>query len=139
MIRGHLVIVRRRLAEELADRGRGGEALEWSRRSLETARGDPELLYLLAGEYARNAGLTGKTPTRLNADQLRDRRRRFVAGAVAMLRQAVADNFRDAARLRSDPDFDPARSDPEFAAIVADLAFPVDPFAPGSARVGDPK
>ena len=53
---------------------------------------------LLAGRrLRRNAGLTGTYPTRLNAHQLSERRRRFVADAVAMLRQAVADGFKDAA------------------------------------------
>ncbi|MHB1562277.1 MAG: serine/threonine-protein kinase, partial [Isosphaeraceae bacterium] len=36
--RASLVVVRRRLAEELADRGRADEAAAWARRSLETAR-----------------------------------------------------------------------------------------------------
>ena len=46
-----------------------------------------------------------------------------------MLRQAVADGFHDAARFRRDavrPD--PFRS--RLPAIVADLEFPADPFAP---------
>ncbi len=72
-----LVVVRRRLAEELADRGQQDEAARRERQSLDTARGNPELLYLLAIDYARNAGLTGKLPTRMNARQLHQRRRRF--------------------------------------------------------------
>ena len=46
--RGISSVVRRRLAEELADRGHRDEAAGWYRQSLETARGNAELLYLLA-------------------------------------------------------------------------------------------
>jgi hypothetical protein len=57
------------------------------------------------------------------------RRRRFGAGAGAMLRQAVADSFHDAARLRGESLFEPLRSDPGFRAILAGLGFPAEPFA----------
>ncbi len=67
MVNRNLVVVRRRLAEELADRGQRDEAARWERQSLDTARGNAELLYLLAIEYAQNAGLTGKLPTKLSA------------------------------------------------------------------------
>ena len=30
---------------------------------------------------------------------------------------------------KTDPDFDPLRSRPDFQALLMDLAFPVDPFA----------
>ena len=58
-----LVVIRRRLAEELTDRGQSDDAAGWDRRSLDTVRGNPELLYLLAIEYARNAGFTRQLPT----------------------------------------------------------------------------
>ncbi|HKI21273.1 MAG TPA: hypothetical protein VKA15_25490, partial [Isosphaeraceae bacterium] len=124
-----LVVIRRRLAEELADRGQRSEAARYLRHSLDTARGKPELLYLLAIEYARDASLTGKLPTRLSADQLQKRRRRFVAGAIAMLRQAAADGFKDVARLRRESKFESIRSNPGFTAILADIDFPAQPFA----------
>jgi eukaryotic-like serine/threonine-protein kinase len=129
MARASLVIIRRRLAEDLADRGQHDEAATWSRRSLDTAHGDSELLYSVAADYARNAGIISTYPTKLNAEQLRERRRRFVDGAIAMLRQAVADGFQDAARLRGDAAFDPIRSGPGFVAILADLDFPAEAFA----------
>jgi hypothetical protein len=129
MIRSNLVIVRRRLAEELKDRGREGEATAWSRRSLDTARGDTELLYSLALDYAQKAGITGTYPTGLDAERLRKRRRRFVDGAIAMLHQAAVDGFKDSARLRGVSTFDPIRSDPGFRAVLADIGFPADPFA----------
>jgi hypothetical protein len=123
------VVVRRRLAAELADRGQGGEAARWRSRAVEMVRGKPELSYTLALFYARQAGLTGQVPTKLNDRQLDQRRRWFAAGAVAMLRQAVADGLHDAARLRDESLFEPLRSDPGFRAILADLEFPAEPFA----------
>ena len=129
MAQANLVIVRRRLAEELRARGRGEEAARWERCSLDPARGNPELLYEVALNSARDAGLVGHSPTKLNDQQLDQRRRRFAAGAVALLRQAVADGFHDAARLRNESLFEPLRTDPGFRAILADLDFPVEPFA----------
>ena len=125
-----LVVIRRRLAEELAARGyERDEGARWERQALDTGRGKPELLYLLAIDYARNAGLTAKLRTRLNSRQLDERRRRFEANAIAMLRQAAADGFKDAARLRGESTFETLRSHPEFTAILADVAFPAQPFS----------
>jgi Protein kinase domain len=124
-----LVVIRRRIADELADRGQCDEAAKWENRSLDTVRGKTEMLYQLAIDYARSAGLTGKLPTRLNAEQLAKRRNRFVAGAIAMLRQAAADGYKDAAHLKKELIFDPMRSDPQFRAIAADIEFPAQPFA----------
>ncbi len=121
---------RRRLAEELAARGRVAEAAELSRRSFETARGDPATLYSLATRYARDARLAGTYPTRLGEEQLARRRRHDAEESLALLRQAVADGFRDATKLRTDPDLASIRGGRDFAAILADLEFPADPFAP---------
>ena len=46
-----------------------------------------------------------------------------------MLREAAAAGFKDAARLCSQSTFEPIRSHPEFAAIMADIEFPTQPFA----------
>ncbi len=89
----------------------------------------PEVLYLLAVDHARDAGLTGKLPTQLDANQPEKRRRRFVAGAIAMLRQAASDGFEDAARMRKETTFEAIRSDRDFRATMADIEFPAQPFA----------
>jgi len=39
------------------------------------------------------------------------------------------DGFKVAAWLGGDSEFDPIGSDPGFRAILADIAFPADPFA----------
>ena len=49
-----------------------------------------------------------------------------------MLREAIADGFRDVARPWREPHLVPFRADPEFRAIAASLdapTFPADPFA----------
>ena len=109
LARASLTVVRRRIAQELKYRGRPDDAVSWDRGSLETVRGDPDLLYEIALIYAQEAGRVGQYPTKQNAGQLRERRRRFAADAVAMLREAVADGFHDAAQdqervaVRPDP------------------------------------
>jgi hypothetical protein len=106
------------------------EAARWDRRALDPARGNPERLCEIALDYARRAGLVGQYPTGLDERQLDRRRRRFAAEALALLRQAVAHGFRDAARLRKEPRFDPIRPDADFRSILDGLKFPADPFAP---------
>ncbi len=50
--------------------------------------------------------------------------------AVYALRRAVAAGSRDIAFMRRDPDLDPLRSRPDFQALMMDLEFPEEPFAP---------
>ena len=47
------------------------------------------------------------------------------------LRKAVAAGFRDEASLRTDPDLDSLRHEPDFPMIVMDAAFPEQPFRGG--------
>ena len=129
-VRGMLVLARRHLADALEDRGRIVEAWSWRNRSLAPARGKPGLFYQVATVYALNAWFVGKSPTNLSPAQLDVRRARLTKHGNSMLREAVADGFRDPVRLRSDPDLGPLRSSPEFPALILDLEFPADPFAP---------
>jgi hypothetical protein len=46
-----------------------------------------------------------------------------------MLHQAALDAFKDAARLRGDPQFDPIRFEAGFRAVQADIGFPAVPLA----------
>jgi hypothetical protein len=124
-----LVIVRRKLAEMMDARSRSDEAVRWRSRSLTTARGHADLFYDIAVHYAKRSGAVGLLPTRLTADQLHARRRRFMTDAVAMIREAVADGFHVAVRLGADPAFASIRSDPEFRAILSGLELPKDVFA----------
>jgi len=127
--RGFLVIVRRKLTSVLTDRGENEEASRWRSQSLTAARGDPGLFYEIALEYARRLGPIDRLPTKLDARRQRDRRRQTVDDTIAMLREAVADGFKDAKKVRDEPAFEPIRPTPEFQAIVSDLDFPRDPFA----------
>ena len=72
------------------------------------------------------------TPARGEAgpDPAADARREAHAReAMAWLRRAVAAGYRNPAYLASDSDLDPLRSRDDFRALMADLAFPADPFA----------
>ncbi len=50
--------------------------------------------------------------------------------AMVELRQAVARGIKPLEDYRTDPNLDPLRSRDDFRALLMDLAFPVDPFAP---------
>ncbi len=54
---GFLVMIRRRLAQEMAERGEDEEAARFRAQSLLTARGQPGLLYEIGLEYARMLAL----------------------------------------------------------------------------------
>jgi len=59
----------------------------------------------------------------------RAERRSYGDRAMDALRQAVDAGFRDVARIRQDADLGPLRARDDFQALVAGLAFPLDPFA----------
>jgi hypothetical protein len=50
--------------------------------------------------------------------------------AIADLRRAAAGGFRMLSLIAFDQDLDPLRSRPDFQALMMDLIFPDDPFAP---------
>jgi hypothetical protein len=58
-----------------------------------------------------------------------ERQRRDAERAMAMLRRAIGKGMANTS-LFSDPDFDSLRSRPDFQALLLDLSFPADPFAP---------
>ncbi len=95
-------------------------------------RGDGATLFEAAVIVAGNAALTGTYPTGLDSRRLQERRKMFVRRAVLLTRQAVAEGFCDAARLRSTPELAVLADQPEFRSLVAsidDRVFPADPFA----------
>ena len=48
---------------------------------------------------------------------------------MASLRRAIDAGFRMVTLLRTEEDFAPLRSRPDFQALLLDLDFPADPFA----------
>jgi serine/threonine protein kinase len=128
--RGYLVIVRRKLAEVSAARGDREEASRWRPLSLTTARGDADLCYEIALEYARMIGPIDRLPTTLSAHRRGIVRQGIVDDTITMLHEAAAAGFKDAPRMRDDLPFAPIRSLAAFEAISADVQFPASPFAP---------
>jgi hypothetical protein len=49
--------------------------------------------------------------------------------ALALLRRAADAGFGNVYWMRRDPDLDPLRARPDFQAMMADLAFPAQPFS----------
>ncbi len=127
--RGFLVMIRRKLAQEMAERGEDEEASRWRAQSLSTARGQPGLLYEIALEYARMLALIDRVPGKVAPRVREDRRRGIVMDILAMLREAVAEGFKDAKALGTEPALSPLRGTREYQAILLDVEFPRDPFA----------
>jgi tRNA A-37 threonylcarbamoyl transferase component Bud32 len=128
--RGMLVLARRQLADLLEDRGRLAEAPVWRAKSLATARGNPALFYQLATVFALNAWFAQECPGKRSGHQVEIRRERFIQHGVDMLREAVADGFRELRRLRTDPELEALRSSPAFGDFLLDAQFPKNPLAP---------
>jgi eukaryotic-like serine/threonine-protein kinase len=84
-----------------------------------------ENLYYLAGCHARLGGIAGVAgsgrPAAEGPVEL-DR-------AMAVLRRAVDAGYRDVSWMNRDPELDPLRGRPDFRAMMADLAFPDQPFS----------
>jgi hypothetical protein len=127
--RGYLVMIRRKLADLAAERGENEEASRWRMQSLSTARGNPALLYEIALEYPRMLGPIDRIRSTVDLRVRADHRRRIVIDVLAMLREAVADGFKDANVLCIEPLLAPIRSTREFQSMLADLEFPRNPFA----------
>jgi tRNA A-37 threonylcarbamoyl transferase component Bud32 len=121
-IRGMLVLVRWDLADVLESRGQSDLAARSRRESTTTARGDSELFLALAENYAENARLVAKLAPKLSAEKLKARHHALVRGAFSMIREAISAGFKDANRLRSDPSLSSLLGEPEFQAILDDLA-----------------
>ena len=132
MYRAMLVVVRLDLADEMAARGRSEEARVYRERSLSSARGEGELFFLLAQNYAGNVGLLGTYPIKLDPKRLEERRRLYIGRACHLVREAMSVGFRDLARVWREPEFKPLLDDAEFRSVVSTLdtlTFPADPFA----------
>ncbi len=84
-----------------------------------------EALYYLAGCHARLGGIAGAAGSGLPASEGPAELDR----AMALLRRAAENGYGNVSEMRRDPDLDPLRGRPDFQAMMADLAFPAQPFA----------
>jgi serine/threonine-protein kinase len=75
--------------------------------------------------HARLAGISGLPGSGLSAAEGQAEADK----AMSWLRRAIAGGFRNLMVLRTESDFDPLRSRPDFEHLIMDLAFPDDPFA----------
>jgi tetratricopeptide (TPR) repeat protein len=132
--RGFLVIARRELMAALAARGELEEASRWRDLSLTTARGDANLWFEIALEYARRIGPIDHLATTVDAPRRFALRQRVVNDTIAMLSEAVADGFNDGGRLCGELALAPIRGDAAFRAISSSMALPRDVFAPALSR-----
>jgi serine/threonine-protein kinase len=110
--------------------GRHAEALRAMQRARELFEGVPDLrpedCYWLACTLSRLIELA-QADKRIGGriDPDRDGER-----AMSMLRRAIAGGIGDATRIRNEKDLAALRTRADFQALVMDLAFPADPFAP---------
>ncbi len=124
-----LVVVRRQLADLLAKHGRSDEAARLRSQCLAAAQGHPEAFYDGARAFAKWIPVLEKRSAGGDSSQCMAYRRRLADDAIAMVGQAIALGFKDVQRIKSDPWLGPVRSDRRFQAVVADLLFPLEPFA----------
>ncbi len=83
-----------------------------------------ETLYSLAGCHARLGGIAGTMGSGLSAALGAAELDR----AMVLLRRMIAGGYHRLTWMKRDPDLDPLRVRPDFQALMADLAFPSDPF-----------
>ncbi len=141
LVRDHPTVegYRRDLAEALLRSGQvrraegnfAGASADWRRageiyRSFPDRRGGYHLL-LEASCRAAMAGLAGAAGSGVPADEGPAEADR----AMDRLRQAIAMGYRDRDAVRTEPALDPLRGREDFRLLMLDLAFPIEPFAPG--------
>jgi serine/threonine-protein kinase len=91
-----------------------GHPTEAAAAAYELLRGDPaggETAYRAAAVYAGCAAAAADGPER----------ERYAARAVELLRQAVANGYKDSGHMKNDPDLEPLRSRPDFQKLLAGL------------------
>jgi serine/threonine-protein kinase len=113
--------------------GRPRAAVRTLREALEItqdiAEPDARVFYTRACAESQLLALAQQSSSDLSPTDTAD----FLAAggrAMTALRRGVAMGFRDTARLRGETDLEPIRRRPDFQALIGDLTFPSDPFAP---------
>jgi tetratricopeptide (TPR) repeat protein/predicted Ser/Thr protein kinase len=137
-VRQVLVLLDERIAKIYRQAGRMDEVLETIRQiesELDVLRGvgPPNWYpYNMACVYAQLSSLVGRPGTALSATEQAEFQR-YQDQAMEWFRRVItAGDLASLDQARGDPDFDPIRSRPDFQALVLDLAFPADPFAPAA-------
>jgi serine/threonine-protein kinase len=89
----------------------------------------PEDLYVRACVAALHLPLIGSGSIRPTAEEQAERRK-YADQALGALRRAVAGGFRNIPLFKNDRALDPLRALPDFQALMMDVGFPSDSFAP---------
>jgi len=92
---------------------------------------NPGELYGAAREFSLCIPLVVRGRSRSAALE-RSEGERYGELAMAALREAISAGYRDVTEMRRDTKLDPLRSRSDFQALLLDLAFPADPFAPAN-------
>jgi serine/threonine-protein kinase len=111
---------RRILAEILVDLGEHAAATATLGELPPAAVTPAGEVYKAACIFARCVPLAERD-SRLSEDQRKKRAQAYADRALATLRQAVQNGYRDTAHIKKDPDLDPLRSHPEFQKLLQEM------------------
>jgi hypothetical protein len=115
-------------ATQQTDRQTAEAVVTWRRAIAtdeRTGSSHGETLYYLAGCHSRLGGIPGAARSGLSAAEGVSELDR----AMGVLRRAIAAGYHPVTWMKRDPDLDPLRARADFQALMADLAFPSEPFA----------
>jgi eukaryotic-like serine/threonine-protein kinase len=105
-----------------------GAASDWHRAEALFASHPPnvmESMVFWACCRSSMAGLAGKAGSGISSAE----GAAYAEGAMALLRRAIAGDYRELDHVQAEHGLDPLRSRPDFQLLMMDLAFPTDPFA----------
>jgi tetratricopeptide (TPR) repeat protein len=125
--RGLLIASYQKLAGAHRKLGQPAEAVSAMQELRTFWTGNPGELYDIARELARCASLVRGGKIGCPSDQ-KVAFHTYAGQATDALRQAIQSGFRDAERMRMDPDLGSLHRRADFRELLGDLVFPVDPF-----------
>ena len=100
--------------------GRAADAVQAVAKLRELGTATADQLYSAACVYSLCAAAIKPDPDALTAESRRagTARQQHIADALATLREAIADGWKDFAHMQKDPDLTPLRDLPEFKALL---------------------
>ena len=108
------------LAEIEWRQGHASESVRFTLLRQKLWPSEAEELFRAGSELSRAASLLGKDPKNLPPEQKKEQDR-YLDLALSALKQAVSAGYRDAGKMKTDPDLELMQSRAGFRALVADL------------------